>query len=621
MHLSNRQSKIIAELLSNDNCITGQYLANITGITPRTIRGDISVLNKELYEEGMRIQSISGKGYFIPKDKREALRDLIINEQDYVMPILPNTRVEHIIKHLLYNPKGITLNAIEEQIYISKSTLDRDLEKVSKRLQKDNITLSKKQNNIICIEGEESAIREWYRDLFVKAVRLHSLDKNTASDDIREIFANIKELLIEALEKSSTNFSGDEFDSTIIFLTVVVFRNLNGFTINNDDKKIIIENKFANTIIDMLNLQIHLNNSEHSYIKYYINKLMGMNEATKSRNEIVTIISECITELEITFNCKFTRRLSESLLKTLSNIHYIKASEFSLSEIKKEYPLAFEMTVSLVSSINHKIHLQANDEILMKIVLAFAYEMELDTLNKEQKKRDVVIVCQSGESTNNVIKIKLKRYFPGFNILGFYPLYKLEQALQLQPEIIISTIMVDNENIPVVVINPLFKDYDVIKMDTIIKQIDHKESSSYEFINLFKEDLFVKDFDAFDKHDVIKRLYDSLQKRGYVDDGFFQAVVDRENISSTAIGNMVAVPHAISNAIGENVVVTGILKKPINWNGEKVQLVFLINIQNVTDGNVKQIFKSFFDVISSNGKVERLIKSKNYYEFMKAINQ
>ena len=63
------------------------------------------------------------------------------------------------------------------------------------------------------------------------------------------------------------------------------------------------------------------------------------------------------------------------------------------------------------------------------------------------------------------------------------------------------------------------------------------------------------------------------------------------------------------------------MKKPIEWNGEKVQIVFLINIGNTKDNNVKQIFRSFFDVISAAGKVDRLIKSRNYYEFIKRINQ
>ena len=148
----------------------------------------------------------------------------------------------------------------------------------------------------------------------------------------------------------------------------------------------------------------------------------------------------------------------------------------------------------------------------------------------------------------------------------------------------------------------------MLKINTVIRQIENRESSGYEFINLFKEDLFIRDLEALDKHDSIKKLYDAMKINGYAKDSFYKAVIERENISSTAIGNMVAIPHGISTESSENVVAIGILKKPIHWNGDKVQLVFLINIGNTAANNVKQIFKSFFDVINSNGKVERLIK-------------
>jgi len=173
----------------------------------------------------------------------------------------------------------------------------------------------------------------------------------------------------------------------------------------------------------------------------------------------------------------------------------------------------------------------------------------------------------------------------------------------------------------VIVINPLFKDYDVLKIQTAIKQIEQAESVGYQFNNLFKEELFLKDFEAFSKHEAIKQLYDKMQASGYAGNDFLQDVFERENISSTSIGNMVAIPHAISKGAGEDAAAAGILKKPIDWNGERVQLIFLINITRASKTNVKQIFESFFDLISASGKVERLIKSKNYYEFIKTINQ
>jgi mannitol/fructose-specific phosphotransferase system IIA component (Ntr-type) len=190
----------------------------------------------------------------------------------------------------------------------------------------------------------------------------------------------------------------------------------------------------------------------------------------------------------------------------------------------------------------------------------------------------------------------------------------------MNPELIISTGILETDELPVIVIDPMFKDYDVIKINSFINQIEHKESNTYDFMNLFKEDLFFKDIDANNQYEVINSLFDILKKSGRGNEQFLQAVFDRESISSTYIGNMVAIPHAIGVNIGENVVAIGITKKPINWQNDKVQLIFLINIRNASEGKVKQIFNSFFEVINSRRKVERLIKSENFYEFIKTIS-
>lgn len=622
MKLSNRTSRIVSELLNNDTCITGIYLANIAGVTSRTIRDDISRLNAELKQDGVQINSISGRGYYIPADKKSKFKELVKIQNQYVMPILPKSRVEYIIKQLLLYPNGISTGAISEGLFISKSTLHRDLTEVNSILNRENISLIKKAYGQISIEGDEFKIRKIYKEYVEKLVAPNLNNVNSLNDEISIIYKSVKNELSDVLIKNGFNISGDEFNAIVILMTVVAFRVKNGFTFCNYIDKYIDEGNFSCEIIKGVFSETSLSDWEKNYISYNLHRIIG---DCKKDNipEINKSLEVALNQVKDTFNCNLSEKLEENLLSILKidNEGYVRTDEYSLKEIKKEHPLAVEMAVCLINTINHEIELKVCDETFSKIVLMFACELEYDMLKKEQKKRDVIIICQSGKIAAELIKTKVKRHFPGLNILGVFPLYKLNFALQEEPELIISTVVIENCSVPVAVINPLFKDYDVLKIKTIIYQVEHTRSKSYEFINLFKEELFLKDIECLDKYGAIKNLSDTLSDRGYAKDNFFQAVVERENISSTAIGNMVAIPHAIGVDIGENVLAIGILKNPIDWNGSKVQLVFLINIKNAADGNVQQIFKSFFDVISSSYKVERLIKSKNYYEFIKTLNQ
>ena len=87
--------------------------------------------------------------------------------------------------------------------------------------------------------------------------------------------------------------------------------------------------------------------------------------------------------------------------------------------------------------------------------------------------------------------------------------------------------------------------------------------------------------DCATKEDVLKRLVDVAVevKELPAKDRFYQAVVDRENLVSTAIGMGVAIPHAKLPVYSDFFVAVGILSKGVDWNAiddSLVRLVFLI---------------------------------------------
>ena len=127
MQLSNRESKLIYELIHNEGYVTGQHLANLAGVTARTIRADIAEINNKLSAGRIQIYSVPGSGYYIPDEQKADVIKAAKIDSDYIVPIMPDTRVDYIIEQLILNPEGITSDIIAAELYISKSTLDRDL--------------------------------------------------------------------------------------------------------------------------------------------------------------------------------------------------------------------------------------------------------------------------------------------------------------------------------------------------------------------------------------------------------------------------------------------------------------------------------------------------------------
>ena len=72
--------------------------------------------------------------------------------------------------------------------------------------------------------------------------------------------------------------------------------------------------------------------------------------------------------------------------------------------------------------------------------------------------------------------------------------------------------------------------------------------------------------------ELLGQLTVPLEEQGRI----LQQILEREKITSTAIGNAVAIPHTILDSLEETKIIVGIKEDGILWEGDIVRLVFLI---------------------------------------------
>jgi len=124
-------------------------------------------------------------------------------------------------------------------------------------------------------------------------------------------------------------------------------------------------------------------------------------------------------------------------------------------------------------------------------------------------------------------------------------------------------------------------------------------------ISTFKELLKnnVIGFDASGKNSVIENLSNYLYSKKLIDDKseIIDAVLERELLMSTAIGNGIAIPHCRMQSVKESAVVCALLTTPVDWGApdkKPVDLVFLI----VTPIENPEIYLSNLRTISTTLK-------------------
>src|SRR4051812_25953361 len=91
----------------------------------------------------------------------------------------------------------------------------------------------------------------------------------------------------------------------------------------------------------------------------------------------------------------------------------------------------------------------------------------------------------------------------------------------------------------------------------------------------------VIDLKSTSKPDVINELCQVLQNNGQIKDSIpvVEALMQREKLGSTGIGQGVAIPHGKSEAAGKLVGALGVSKRGVSFDaldGEPVNVVFLL---------------------------------------------
>jgi PTS system fructose-specific IIC component len=138
------------------------------------------------------------------------------------------------------------------------------------------------------------------------------------------------------------------------------------------------------------------------------------------------------------------------------------------------------------------------------------------------------------------------------------------------------------------------------------------------------EDLVIAGLKSKEKEDAIREMALRLKQAGVIKDenAFIEAIIDREKIESTAVGEGIAIPHARSDTVDGLAVVFARCEEGIDFesvDGKPVRLVFMIAC-------APEITKGYLQILAriarlcKNGKMkDALLKARDGKEVMGLI--
>jgi fructose-specific phosphotransferase system IIA component len=154
-----------------------------------------------------------------------------------------------------------------------------------------------------------------------------------------------------------------------------------------------------------------------------------------------------------------------------------------------------------------------------------------------------------------------------------------------------------------------------------------KEGLKMKVANYLKEDRILLNLKATNKEEAIKEIANVLKEAEEISDFdvFLKDVFERESLSTTGIGNYIAIPHARSEAIKEFVIAFGRSSVGVEFNsldGKPARLIFLMGTPKEKEiNNYLKILAHLTRLLQKEDFREALLKAASAQEIIEEFKK
>lgn len=632
----NKKEKLI-QMLLKEQPLTSSVLSNQLDVSIRTVKSYIYQINDE-YPETI---SSSRLGYSINKDHAyDVLRDLLSEEKG--IPQTSKERIVFLLNKLLKSHQDDLFNIydISDELYISPSTIRNELKRVKRKLNKYDIELILKGDSFK-IDGLEKNKRKMLSSILYEESDIHFLSLDTLQQSFRNINIDlIKSIILSEFQKYHYFINDYSLSNLVLHLALSIERIRddnhyiqNNQTINED----LIEYKLAKDLAFQLEnyFQITFSKAEvfemtlliasrASSFNYRTMKISDLEEFVgKDCLDLVYSLVDDIKSLysidlsDPEFLMRFTLHIYNLIIRSHNN--YLSKNPLT-KEIKTSYPLIYDMSVTIAKIIIEKTNVHINDDEIAYIT--FHIGSILETQKSFATKLPIAIFCPNYYDLSYKLIDSIQQYFSNDVIISHVFTNENDLLSIHNIDLIITTVPLNVIlETPVFEIKMFLSNQDRYKLSEKIKEINinkQKNELRKYLTQLIIPDLFERKEDFKNKNECLSIMVNKLVENKYVEISFYDEIIKREQLSSTAFGNF-AIPHSMKmNAYktGINVMIT---RKPIKWDNHSVNLVLMMCFNK----NERYIFNNIYDIIttilSESDNVKRIVSSKTYDEFIDNI--
>ena len=630
-----RQIFLLEFLLKQHEYLSANQLAEKYGVSTKTVYQDIDKLN-DFFDEGelkSRIVKVPRKGIKLSAgEERKKIHSLLLvnKHESGVQDFSPEYRESELIKRLFINQEELDIYNFAEEMYVTESTVHRDIDKLEKNLGQFNLKIRIKHDQLF-VDGDEWNIRKALQSYVIQAQSLgreENIERFFSEKDI--------EICNEAISRLSQKYHhqfSEEY-SCLLLVECLVFKKR---TENNN----CLTERTSNLINDLNHLEVYFFSGE--LLESIINKsfseispyeieamaysLLAYGFSIQSAdyiqniehqvNELINKVSNLLS-LDLSKDNHLKLMLSNHISKMIFRLrNQIYITNPALEEIKKQYSSLFNVIWIAIRGLSKYYEINISNEELAFIVIHFQLAIE-----KIVKPLNIVVICQNGIATSELIMSKLHKIFDSdakiTNInareLDFYDLSNID--------LIISTIALPEVKVPVIEVSPILTKDEIESIRSFYSEhmtdnytlmrtsLDGRKFNLESLQTLIKKPSLIRET-VKSKKECIEKMIRECDATNRRIKEFKESILERETLGSTSVYTGVALPHCDPRFVEQSELIVMTLDKPINWGKNNVKLIILIAVAENDIPIFKDSLIALYSVIENQELMNELVQLEN----------
>ncbi|MHC9537159.1 BglG family transcription antiterminator [Dellaglioa sp. BT-FLS60] len=606
--------RLLDVLLQQNNYLTSYQLAEIIGVTERSIRNYVRTLNRNESYEPLVISS--NKGYKIQKNiyNLSTKNQFFNNEANLLLDIA----------RVLVDQKGYTsFDEIARELNYSVENIRIKVQQLFEKIKEINIKVKLDSKIFIGIQivGTENQKRLLLEEL----LRIELITKENLVESTYQVLNGFlsRNLIQEQINIIDTVFSAHHVTMDFrvhakIICHMIIFKyrydKNQKIKYDNEDNKTsnLPEYKIARDILIGEPISIE-NNSERIALENYLislpinipgNYISKINMTQRKLIEHSLNNAEKYYSIPIYSKKQYRFQITNHIMRLFTPLEdSIPIYNPYSTETKHEYLFAYSIACFLYDELQRTMTLYIPESEIAYL----AIHIQLILAQESKSTINAVLVFQGKSTEAEVFRYKLQTYFPTIQINHISLELDLNKVKKYQLVILCDQTDAELNDSRILTVTRKLITNDILKLQSYIDSV-----GTFSLIDNL-------DFYQMDEKNSIDAIKYLINKSGY--GNLLPYFIKREKMSSTDIGNLVSLPHPFLKGSETSAkIIIGINKSEISWGNQKVRLVIIY----VPSADLKANENFFNDIYQRTGNIvtiQKLLTANSKEEFIKLWNQ